>query len=683
VNALLLAALFLQTGGGVIERAAVRANAEVSFHAVVAPETVYVGQAARYELGVFIRDDIRQRLRRNPEFVPPDLRALFSYDLREDSRTRLVQRNGQQYEVHRFRRALYPVAPGRIVVPPARLSYVVPLGASYFSREETRSLQSESVTIVAIQPPEQGRPSQWAGAVGDLTLRAGVVPAEVRRGDPFVYTLRVSGAGNVGLFPRPVLEIPGATVVASDERVRLDSLPEELRGEKAFDWLVTPDVTGALVIPVSEYAYFDPLREEYRVARAGGGSITVRDAERVQVDTAPSAVVAPRARVALAATWGGERAPSPLRQWWFWLLVALAPLPAAVGALRRRGPRVARAVSARERLDRTGAEHTPSELRALVTAALVERLGTPIAWAAIDPARRALRRAGVTATTAERVVTAVAQLDEATFGPTRARAAAPPDLATLRTLVTAVDREAVRRVRRHATSTVAALVLVIAALASAQQRSAAEHFRDGLAAFDRDPALAADAFFSAARAAPRASSAWQNAAIASWAAADTARAVVAWQRVVRLDPFDASAREQLRVIGASSALPRADVWPVPTTATAWLALVLWVAVCVGAARGSGRAGVLMGALAALVVLAVAVAAEQRARVEGLAVVAQAAPLRALPALGSEAGATPLTGELVEVVERGPIWVRVRAGRDREGWMDANHLLGLDGRRLRD
>jgi hypothetical protein len=644
---------------------------------------VYVGQAARYELGVFIRDDIRQRLRRNPEFVPPDLRALFSYDLREDSRTRLVQRNGVQYEVHRFRRALYPVAPGRIIVPPARLSYVVPLGASYFSREETRSLQSESVTIVAIQPPERGRPSSWAGAVGDLTLRAGVVPAEVRRGDPFVYTLRVSGAGNVGLFPRPALAIPGATVVASDERVRLDSMPEELRGEKSFDWLVTPDVTGDLAIPVSEYAYFDPEREEYRVARAGGGSITVLDAERVQVDTAATAVIAPRERVALAATWRGERAASPLRQWWFWLLLVLAPLPAAVGAFRRRAPRAARPATARERLDRAGLDLPPSERREVFTAALVDRVGTPIPWASVDAARRTLRRAGVTAVTAERVVAAAAQLDEATFGPAPSVTTAPPDLAMLRTLVAAVDREAVRRTTGRRASTAAALVLLAAALATAQQRSAADHFRNGLAAFDRDPAVAADAFFAAAQSAPRAAVAWRNAAVASWAAADTARAVVAWQRVARLDPLDARAREQLRVVGASSALPRADVWPVPTTAIAWLAVVLWVAVWLGAVRGMGRVGVLAGSCTAVAVLAVAVAAEHRARVDGLAVVAHAAPLRALPALGSEAGATPLTGELVEVLERGPIWVRVSAGRDREGWMDANDLLDLDGRRLRD
>jgi hypothetical protein len=59
------------------------------------------------------------------------------------------------------------------------------------------------------------------------------------------------------------------------------------------------------------------------------------------------------------------------------------------------------------------------------------------------------------------------------------------------------------------------------------------------------------------------------------------------------------------------------------------------------------------------------------------------PLRALPALGSESGASPLTGEVVQVLERGPVWARVDAGGGRVGWLDARALLALDGRPLRD
>ena len=53
----------------------------VDFHALVTPETVFVGQQATYQLGVFIDQETRSRLRRNPEFLPPESRSMLSYDL--------------------------------------------------------------------------------------------------------------------------------------------------------------------------------------------------------------------------------------------------------------------------------------------------------------------------------------------------------------------------------------------------------------------------------------------------------------------------------------------------------------------------------------------------------------------------------------------------------------------------
>jgi hypothetical protein len=686
VSAALLAALFLQVGAGagVIESARVRADAEVSFHAAVAPETVYVGQAARYELGVFIRDDIQQRLRRNPEFVPPDLRALFSYDLRETSGTRTVERNGRTYEVHRFRRALYPVAPGRIRIPPARLTYAVPLGASFFSREETRALQSEAVTIIAIQPPERGRPASWNGAVGDLTLQRGAIPAAARRGDPFVYTLRVQGEGYVGLFPRPELSIAGATAVPSDERVQVDSLPDRLTGRKEFDWLVTPDITGSLTVPTVEYAYFDPVRRQYLVARAHGGTLPVRDAEVVRVDTAAAPVLTQQP-VAYATAWRSAAWPSPITSGWYWLVVLLAPLPVLMRRLRRGAARATAVPSPRLRLRNSDLSTTPGDQRALFVAALEERVGRAIPWTETAAAERVFRRAGVTGTTAARVAAAAALLDRASYGPA-ADGHTVPSGADLADLVSAVDREAVRLDCRHASARRALLIipLLCGAAASAQpSRTPTQDFADGLAATSTDPRAAATAFFAAADGAPRVVVAWRNAAIASWAATDTARAVVGWQQVTRLAPLDGEAREQLRVIGAVSAVPRAAVWPVPVAALAWLGLLLWSAAWMCAWWGAGGRLVLVMAATGASLVALAAAAQHRGRGDDLAVVQASMPLRALPALGSESGASPLTGEVVQVLERGPVWARVDAGGGRVGWLDARALLALDGRPLRD
>src|SRR5690606_12586074 len=59
---------------------------EVNFSALVLPATVYVGQQVTYQIGVFLSEEVSRRLRRNPEFVPPDVRSMLAYDLPSPAR---------------------------------------------------------------------------------------------------------------------------------------------------------------------------------------------------------------------------------------------------------------------------------------------------------------------------------------------------------------------------------------------------------------------------------------------------------------------------------------------------------------------------------------------------------------------------------------------------------------------
>jgi hypothetical protein len=248
----------------IVERARVTPSRGINFHALVVPETVYVGQQVTYQVGVFLDEAVRTRLRRNPEFLPPELRGLLAYELpagRASLRDRPIA--GKKWDVHVFQRAVFPLEAGRTDVPPAQLSYSLPLSLGFFSREESYTARSEPATIVGIAPPMQGRPADWAGAVGVLRAVTRVDTAAARVGDPLVLTVRVEGAANVKLLPRPKLEIPWASAVPGEERVIVDSTSLLVRGAKEFDWIVTPRAAGAQVVPAVRYPYFDPYRRWY------------------------------------------------------------------------------------------------------------------------------------------------------------------------------------------------------------------------------------------------------------------------------------------------------------------------------------------------------------------------------------------------------------------------------------
>ena len=65
---------------------AIDTSLEVNFQALALPETVFVGQQANYEVAVFLNETVRDRLRRNPTFFPPDMQSMLAYDLADARR---------------------------------------------------------------------------------------------------------------------------------------------------------------------------------------------------------------------------------------------------------------------------------------------------------------------------------------------------------------------------------------------------------------------------------------------------------------------------------------------------------------------------------------------------------------------------------------------------------------------
>src|SRR5688500_2335478 len=308
----------------VVSRSRLDPRQGVSFHALVAPDTVYVGEQATYQVGVFLNDDVRYRLRRNPEFIPPELRSMLAYDLsapRSFVSKRVI--DGRRYEVHVFQRALFPLTAGRYEIPPARLNYSLPLSASFFSREESHQLRSEAVPLVVVDPPLAGRPSEYSGAVGRLSLQAHVDSGIAKVGDPLVLTVRVTGDGNVSFFPRPELNVPWGQAVAAEERVALDSSAMVVRGSKEFDWVITPGRSGEVEVPPIRYPFFNPYTERYELAVTSPQRLSVAPGTLLAADAVPDSArpVFPIRRVMQRV----ETVPLSERRA-FWLTMLVAPI---------------------------------------------------------------------------------------------------------------------------------------------------------------------------------------------------------------------------------------------------------------------------------------------------------------------------------------------------------------------
>jgi hypothetical protein len=667
----------------VVTRAQIDTSLDVNFRALALPETVYVGQQANYEVAVFLSETVRDRLRRNPTFFPPDMQSMLAYDLPvvkgEPPRRRVGRRC---FDALVYQRAVFPLMAGRFVVPPAQLVYALSLTPSFFSREESHELRTDSAVIVAIDPPTAFRPADFSGAVGALRVAAKLDTTAGRVGDPLTLSVRVEGTGNVKLFPRPALTVPWGTLVAGEERVRVDTTGRRIRGSKEFDWILTPHNAGELDVPAVRYTFFNPDGRRYETAVASPLRVSITPGIGAAADTATT-----ERALAIRTTYRGPLGRPLYSRSEYWLLLAAAPLPALLfGARTRRRVRT-RAVNRRRELRAVAADRGAGArgLRRAFTTALGDRLGlSPDTFSRAGALDRALRHAGVPAGLAADTERFLRKLDESAF----AADGALPDGAGKRAieLYARVDAEALRPWEMpggaHLFLVAALSVGAAGALLAAAHEGAGELFGAGVRAYEsRNYDGAQRAFGTLARQEPRAPDAWANFGTASWAARDTARAVAGWQRALRLEPLAGDVRARLGELHEETLAAAGFVPPVTPTALAIaLAVGWWGAWIAGALRIRRRAGswrpVAMFGLATVALGVATVHQVERLSGRDIVVVQTAGPLAVSPALGADPAGHTDVGEVARVRALHGVWSRVVLDGGRSGWVESARLISL-------
>jgi hypothetical protein len=642
-------------------------------------DSLFVGQQVDYVVDVQLNEAARQRLRRNPTFFPPEMPAVLAYDLAPPP---AVARVGQHcFETLSYHRALFPLFPGSTSIPPATLTYALPVSTSFFSREESYELRTDSVHLVVAEPPSEGRPTDFTGAVGVVTATMRLGAARPRVGDPLVLTVRLAGTGNVKLLPRPVITIGWASIALGDERVELDTSRARVAGAKEFDWLLTPRRDGHQAIPPLRYPYFDPERAAYQVAVADSIGLDVASGSLAAADTTVTD------RLAVRATMREERAPPLPSHPWFWLALVAAPVPAGLRRVMTRRRRRTSGLTAARRLRQLAGSRTSvpaRELRRLYLDTLHERIPSLVAATPRVPLGRQLRRAGVTDTTADAAQSLLDRLDAAAFS---SRGSIDPSLGGEAAVIArAIDEEAVRtRAITGPMRAVALLALVssVAAL-SAMPETAVHRFAEGVRAYDGGQFLLAERLFArAADDAPRAVDAWFNLGTAALAANDTGRAALGWQRALRLDPLDVESRDRLATIAPAPITAPGYVPPVPVDALAAAALALWLAAWLGLALPASRRPNWLrsvgGGAIVVAVVSLAGALELRTRLDprGLALLRGTTVLKEAPVLGSASVAAGVVGEVGTIGARDGAWVRITFDAGRVGWLSAAALIPLD------
>ena len=647
----------------------------VALTMLVPSDTVFAGQQVDLIAAAWIPRELGERMRRPPLLTLETPEGVWAYPTATSSGVALSRQvSGRWMDLFIAHQVVFPLASGRLIIPPASVEYALPVTFSFFSREERYTLRSDSIAITALPLPP-ANPTTNVVAHG-LSLDLQIDPTTTRVGEPVEASITISGIGNVALWPppEPAIKWPrGFRVYPAQTEVRLAPDAGRMAGSKTFHFLAVPDSSGSFVLPEVRYPYFDATTGRYAMAAAAPRALAV----------APGAE--PRAARVLPPLLParGELAVDSLSRhlgWQGWLALLLVPPLIAWGASRRwrRAPAAAEVTSGG---GAGGAELTPlGRLEREFLAVLGSHVSDPFARDG-DGLAQALRAAGVESAVADHVKRLRDRLRAARYGPRGLGDAAELGAEIEQVLrVLGAERSGAMR-RPHATLTVVAILVVSAANVGAQHAAPGQSQTPSAEALFEAGALrvAADSFAARAAREPRDPAHWYNLGATLYRAGADGKATVAWTRAARLAPRDPAIRRALQLLPppdpGTEQMLRVG-WATPAewgfiAATGWV--ILWLTVAVGGRRRPVIA--LLGAVA--IGASLLGATEWRRRDRPVAVViADAAPVRAAPYGGASAAATVQAGgALLAGRDYGP-WVEVHRSDGIHGWVLGAEISGL-------
>jgi hypothetical protein len=197
--------------------------------------------------------------------------------------------NGEIYTVYRFSLRAQALTAGRYDLAPTERAEILapqrrqrnPFGDAFFDsffgtvQTETRDINVQPVTLVIKDLPTEGRPANFAGAVGKFTFEMTCKPLVLSAGDPITLGYRISGRGNIDSVQMPTLQL-GADFKSYDAKLTSQNINDQTAtGEKTFEQVVIPRADSVKAFPEVSFSFFDPDVNAYQSVKRGPFALVV------------------------------------------------------------------------------------------------------------------------------------------------------------------------------------------------------------------------------------------------------------------------------------------------------------------------------------------------------------------------------------------------------------------------
>ena len=572
------------------------------------------------------------------------------------------QVNGTIYNAAVLRRwSLIPQKAGELTIDPSEIICLVNVRRprartgsifdDFFENDYTtvRQRLTTPAQTVHVSALPAGAPASFGGGVGHFNISARLSKDSLKTHDAASLIVTVSGKGNVSLLDAPKISFPPDFEVY-DVKTTTSADKSGTSGSKTFEYPFIPRSPGDFSLSPIQYGYYDINARRYQVARtdslslkvlrsAGGGPAAVEGSSTLVVDRKGVRNLGEDIRYIKTRTSLGSgngflvgRALYKLLSGllivlaaliWFALRKVEARRADVSGTRKRKATRQAlkRLSQAGEFLQKNLYTAFYEELHRALLGFVTDKLGMDMAEQTKENIASSLVSRGVSEADAARFTALLDACEYARYAPDAGHEAMNSHYEEALAVITAIDGSMKNKPSASGAAIVALLVMLLPASLQAEPLSYPDSlFTAGVEAYAAGDYAAAASDWEAVSAAGLDSKELEyNLGNAYFKGEELARAILCYERALRLDPSDADVRYNLEFARAMTQdridevpefilktwwrnlcyLLPSDAWALLSLVLLALTLALVLLFLLGPTSGSRRAGFFAGITALL------------------------------------------------------------------------------------
>lgn len=192
---------------------------------------------------------------------------------------------GEAYRYAVMRKTvLYPQKTGELSIEPLVYDIAVQVPSNrrdifgqVLSNTVNKTVSAGKVKINVRPLPNQGKPDNFSGAVGNFDLLVNTTKKELLISEAFQLNIEIKGKGNFNLFNFPSINLPATLEVYEPERIeKLKTNFQGINGSLKDQYTVVPSSPGKYAIPKISFTYFDPKDTSYKTKTSSINYVNVK-----------------------------------------------------------------------------------------------------------------------------------------------------------------------------------------------------------------------------------------------------------------------------------------------------------------------------------------------------------------------------------------------------------------------